>query len=672
MTPHRGILSLLAVISATVIALLPTPVGAAQGDLLLVDQNFNIAADGSLTTTVALPANLADTDLSTATIAVTVYQRVEKRELLGAIIDGTLSPAGDTVTTSPTEWTVPQPGRIAFSVPLEIVAARPEALTISRAGLYPVVIALQRDGTTLTKVLTFLNRLPATTAGVAGIDPISVALAIGTRTAVHLDSKAITSLDPTAVEELTSLAAALEALQASAMRATVRLTPAVLAGIQQLDPALFARLIDLLPNHQIIGDPRWPLDPSAAASAGQESLYTSWLRSGEDLLAALVPTPISRSTIFVDQPISGEGATLQRNLGARMMVMTPRIYDGLEGTIGPFSDFTGQLIAADLPNGATFDSAVIDHTISDLLAHPLQTPVQTKIYVVANLLALQQGIETAAEIPQRHAVVIAAPDLGVPDAGLIGPIASLINQTPGLKPASLDDVSLRTDRVLIAGEERPVALPAVDGAALNRRVFTRAALDNEINDVASMLPDTDQRPADWRSLAELLPTTALDESDAQSLATDVRSELAAIRGAVQVPSAYTISLPGKRSTVRVRFVNNSNVPLAIKAVLSSPSGKLVFTNDDQTVVLAPLNPTEIEIGVEARSNGTSGVSLDVFTPNDVRLAPTVPLKFRVNALGVGNVMTAALFGLVLLWWLEHVRSVRRKRRQVPPATLPAS
>jgi hypothetical protein len=354
------------------------------------------------------------------------------------------------------------------------------------------------------------------------------------------------------------------------------------------------------------------------------------------------------------------------------MVMTPQLYDSLEGTIGAYSDFTGQLIAADLPNDTDFDTAVIDHTISDLLAHPLLTPVQTTIYVVANLLALQQGIEADDGIPQRHAVVIATPDLGVPDAALIGSIASLIKDTPGLTRATLDDVSLRTDRLLIAGEERPVILPPVDGAALGTRIFTQAALSNEIEAVSSMLPATDERPAVWRSLADLLPTTALTDIDAQSMATDVRSELNAIRAAVQVPAAYTISLSGKRSTVRIRFVNNSDVPLTIKAQLSSPSGKLIFTNDEQPVVLAPFIPTEIEFEVEARSNGTSGVSLDVFTPNDVPLAPTVPLRFRVNALGVGNVLTATLFALVLLWWLQHMRLVRRKRGPVSPATLPAS
>ncbi len=672
MTPRRGLPTLLALISTSFITLLhPAPVGAAQGDLQLIAQNFNVAAVGLLSTTVALPPNLAGADLSTAAIVVTAYQRVDKRESLVAIISGTLSRPGDTVTISPVCCAGPQPGQVTFAIPTETTNVRPDALSILRTGLYPVTVAVQRDGRVLSKMLTFLNRLPAEGDRVATVDPISVALAIGTHSTIKLDSKATTSLDPSAVEEMTALA---DALDASKMPATVRLGPAVLSGIQQLDPALFARLITSLQLHQVIAEPQWPIDPSAAAAAGQDSLYASWLRDGQDRLAGLGlgPAIISRSTIFVDQSIGAEGAALRRNLGAGLMVMTPRLYDDLDGTIGAFSDFTGELISAELPNETAFDLAVVDHTISELLVHPLPTPEETRIYAVAHLLALRQGIDTSGESPQRHAVVIATPDLGVPDPGLIGSMTALITETPGLAVATLDDVSLLTDRLLVNGEERPVTLSPANGEALKKRIFMKADVNNDIDSVASMLPDDSERPKAWRDLAGLLPTTALDDTDAESIVTDIRAELAEIRGAVQIPAAYTINLPGRRSTVRVLLVNNSDVPLRIKVQLTSPSGKLVFANDPLPVVLEPGVATELPIDVEARSNGTSGVSLDVFTPNDVRLAPTVPLKFQVNALGVGNVLTAGLFGLVLLWWLQLVRSTRRKRRQLPPATLPAS
>jgi Family of unknown function (DUF6049) len=671
----RGLLSLFGLICASFTALLPVPVHAAEGDLQLIAQNFNIAADGSLTATIAVPARLADTDLSTALLAVTVEQRVEKREDVALIINRSLARRDDTVAISPACCAGPEPGQYTFSIPLEIAEVLPSALSIPRAGLYPVTIALQRDGRILSTVLTFINRLPAADESPGDTEPMAVGTAIGTHSTVHLDSKGTTSLDnePT-VAEMTALADTLDALNTNKFPSTVRIAPEVLNGLQDLQPALFARLIASLQFHEVLAEPQWPLDPSAAAAAGQGPLYTSWLRDGQDRLTnlGLGPAIITRSTIFVDQPMSVEGLALRRNLGAGLMVMAPQLYDDLvpDGAIGRYSDYTGDLFAADLPTDTVFDVAVVDHTISDLLVHPLETPELTRIYAVADLLALRQKLETEGASLWRHAVLVATPDIGVPDATLLGAITALIATTPGLAAATLDDVAARTDRYLNDGEEQPVTLPVLDGASVQRRIFRQAQLMNDINTVASMLPEDNERPQGWRDLTALLPTTALDEVDAETMDDTIRTELAEIRDAVQVPTAYTVNLPGRRSTVRVRLLNTSEIPLRVRVKLSSPSGKVVFTNDPQPVLLAPGVPTNIPINVKALSNGTSSVSLDVFTPSDVQIGDTVQLQFRVNALGVANVLTIAAFLLVVLWWLLNFRSARRKRRQPRPATLP--
>jgi hypothetical protein len=673
-TRCRGSLSLFSLICTSLIALLPAPVEAASGDLQLIAQNFNVAADGSLTATIALPASLAESDLSTSLIAVTVEQRVNRREDLAPIINRTLARRDDTVAIAPICCPGPAAGQFTFSIPLEIAEVRSDALSIPRTGLYPVTIALQRDGRILSTLVTFINRLPAADEQAGDEDPVSVAVAIGTHSTVHVDSKGTTSLDDeSTVAEMTGLANTLDALAANQFPSTVRIAPEVLNGLQILDPALFARLISSLQLHQVLAEPQWPLDPSAAAVAGQGPLYTSWLRAGQAKLTSLGlgPAIVTRSTIFVDQPISDAGATLRRDQGAGLMVMTQDVYEDLDGSIGLFDQFRGELINAQLSNNTDLDGVVVDPTISDLLNRPMATPEQTRIFVVANLLALRQNLETEGAALGRHSVVIGASDLGVPAAQLLGPITALIAQTPGLTAATLDDVALRTDRLVADGEEQPVTLPDIGGAALQRRIFRQAQLNNEIDAVASMLPDNSERPEGWHELAALMPTTAVDDLDAESMDKAVRAELDEIRAAVQVPTAYTVNLPGRQSTVRVRFVNTSDVPLRIKVQLSSPSGKLVFANDSQPVVLTP-GVNTVPISVKALSNGTSGVSLDVFTPNDVSLSDTVPLKFRVNALGVGNVLTGALFGLVVLWWLLHVRSARRRRRQAVPATLPVS
>ena len=140
--------SLFGLIGTSLVALQP-PVRsqAAEDDLQLVSQNFNIAADGALTATIALPPELAGTDLSTALIVVTVDQRVDKREDLTTSSTASLDRDPTTRSRSrPAVASGQQPGQYTFSIPLEIAEVRPDALSIPRAGLYPVTIAVQRDG----------------------------------------------------------------------------------------------------------------------------------------------------------------------------------------------------------------------------------------------------------------------------------------------------------------------------------------------------------------------------------------------------------------------------------------------------------------------------------------------------------------------------------------------
>ncbi len=270
-------------------------------------------------------------------------------------------------------------------------------------------------------------------------------------------------------------------------------------------------------------------------------------------------------------------------------------------------------------------------------------------------------------------MVIGAEDLGVPDPQLLRSITTLIAGTPGLTAASLDDVALHTDQLITDDEERPVTLPSGSADALKRRIFIQANLDNDIDAVASMLPDDSDQPKAWRDLAALIPTSALDDVAAEGMATEVRAELSENPG--RSADAHCLHDQPPRTQrhgasafpQHVRHTTEDQGPVVV-----TPRQARVFTNNDEPQVLEPGVPTEVDVKVRARSNGTSGVSLDVFTPNDVQLGLTVPLTFRINALGVGNVLTAVVFGLVLLWWLQHARSSWKKRSSRSPATLPAS
>jgi hypothetical protein len=130
---------------------------------------------------------------------------------------------------------------------------------------------------------------------------------------------------------------------------------------------------------------------------------------------------------------------------------------------------------------------------------------------------------------------------------------------------------------------------------------------------------------------------------------------------VSVPRPFTFTLTGRSSPLRLNIRSSATVPLQV--VVSPSSAKLTFPEGPELVELNPDGATEVVIPVEARSNGTSSLTISVVTPTfgqDVT-APLV-LTARVNALtGLGQLVTGAAVLVLVSWWYGHFRRRRRRR-----------
>jgi hypothetical protein len=90
------------------------------------------------------------------------------------------------------------------------------------------------------------------------------------------------------------------------------------------------------------------------------------------------------------------------------------------------------------------------------------------------------------------------------------------------------------------------------------------------------------------------------------------------------------------------------------------STKVVFPEGDQRVTLRPLDQTSVVVPVEARSNGTSAISLTVATPAGEPIDQPVTLTSRVTGFtGLGQVLTGGLILVLASWWFTHWRTKRR-------------
>ena len=188
--------------------------------------------------------------------------------------------------------------------------------------------------------------------------------------------------------------------------------------------------------------------------------------------------------------------------------------------------------------------------------------------------------------------------------------------------------------------------------------------------VASMLPADDPRPAAWIRRLDSFVSTAFDEETVDAELDELLAEAQTLRDGVVAPEPFTFTLTGREGDIDIRVGNDLDEPLNVVVRLSSP--RLEFPEGDVSVTLVPGDDTTINVPVVARSNGTSPVTVDVLTPSGDPLTEQVTLTSRVNALtGLGQVLTAALFLMLLTWWFSHWRARRRENAPADPESVEA-
>jgi uncharacterized protein YfaS (alpha-2-macroglobulin family) len=173
-----------------------------------------------------------------------------------------------------------------------------------------------------------------------------------------------------------------------------------------------------------------------------------------------------------------------------------------------------------------------------------------------------------------------------------------------------------------------------------------------------MLQPDDERVARWQTELETLISTGYSDEEVEAVTTTLLGEADAIRSAVTLPDPFTFTLTGRRGTIEVRLGNTSTDPLTVDLRLESP--KVRFPEGDQTVTLRPGDQTSVVVPVEARSNGTSPITLTVSTPAGEQLDEPVTLTSRVTGFtGLRQVLTGGFILVLLTWWFTHWRAKRR-------------
>ena len=644
----------------------PAAASALAPKMGLVTQTpYSVAADGTIEVVLSVPSTIDLAAAPNATLVVTAYRPVTTRVEVSEAQTGDLTRPADSVDLPVAQLGHPAADQLAATITLETTTRTPPALQLPKAGLYPVLFELQNDGDVLAELTTFVHRLPSATEPAEVSLPVAIAMT--TKSPVVIDDDALVVVDEATLTEMTRLA---DLLEASPVPITVRVPPALLNAVAAHGTdgaALAARLAAGLARNDLISSPRYPLDPSQAAAAGQHDLYTQWLRDGEDDLTAFTSSLSSSDVVIMDGPLTPDGGSLLRDLGARLVVTTPKIFDALPDSTGIFTDLS-QIVNIRVASGETVDLAITDRELATTLQRHTTTPTLTGIAVITHLLAYRQEIvDSSRDLsgnangnPARHGVTLGTSDLSLPQADTYRAIATLLAETPGLEPVSLETLGIRTDHLVLPPphNEVTVGLPEEIDGTIEGRIATAEGLTATADGTAGMLPADDPRIEAWQQTISRFPTSALTDAQVEADAADLQQQFDTIRGSVEVTSNSSFTLTGRTTTMPIRLYNHGDVPLTVKVHMDSV--KLTFPDGDILVTIPPQSYSAVDIKIEARTNNTFGVTLTVLTPGGDVLGEPVQMTANVNALsGMANLITGALLLVVLTWWVRHVRQSRR-------------
>jgi len=263
--------------------------------------------------------------------------------------------------------------------------------------------------------------------------------------------------------------------------------------------------------------------------------------------------------------------------------------------------------------------------------------------------------------------LVTTPTLGVPDVDAASALVNLLNDDDVVRVTSTSYAVAATSPMLANGRDVVLTADVTPPADLSARVETVTQMRLRILDVASMLPDGDERPAAWSTRVDAALSSAVPDDVVNQSFDAIISELDELRRAVQVLDIGTVNLTGTDTPMPLRLQNSSDTPLRV--VIDITSSRLVPV-DPIEMVVEPGDAT-VRVPVTPRANGRFPITVDVATPaGGPGGVGVVITAVSASLSGLGRGVGAGLIVILATWWLSHFRRRRRERlAQMRHATL---
>ena len=449
-------------------------------------------------------------------------------------------------------------------------------------------------------------------------------------------------------------------LERSQVPLSLALSPelAELLANETLPTAVAARDIDRLISAvggEVLSLPYRSVDPFAAGIAGLDERFISELDAGDAAMQAVFPslTPV-RSAWLADDAITStaittEGVDLLKSPGVERLIMTDNSY--AEGALhNGIDDTQPGLFAVD----ATSLPVVITGAVGEIAPHPDAALEDQAVLFVARIMQLRR------EQPElARSVVFSAPDLAIPDAETVQAIERLLSGDPTVKFMRVSELpdQITTNQAIVT--------PSVPQVDLAQRQLTANILQVIIDDTGSMLNEEHELVTQWNALINDLFDQRGDGKYVVDIIDVITNETSAVRQRVTVPMSGTVNLTGRDTPLPLVVENMGPEPLQVLIRLNAP--RLVVPDEPLSMTLPP-GVSSVQVPVEARSNGSFDVEVEVLSPAGTPVVSGVTIVAKAMTLsGFGRLVGFGLVLVLLSWWVSHIRRQHQRKIAATPA-----
>jgi hypothetical protein len=409
-------------------------------------------------------------------------------------------------------------------------------------------------------------------------------------------------------------------------------------------------------DRQVLATPYVPLDLPSLEAAGLAGDVIHDLRVGADTIESVLGVVPDPRTVILD-PVDADALAIADEAFAQRIVVREEAVRPVPHVLTPARPFGLS------SGGRVYTATASNAFVGRLLGGTGSLAERAQRFLAGlSLLALE-----APSLPRG--IVVATSARWNPDPRLIALVIAGLRDNPFVRATTLDGyfTSVPDD----TNEDGTRLVTTLAPSRPKRPTVTRSQIDAAKESLASfrsLVGVNDRRVKQGEHAILIAPSSALDPSAATK-------ELATIDGAARnllqsiSTTGRTITLTSRTAKIPLSFSNGTGQTVRVKIHLVS--NKLVFPDGaDQVVELPPRNTT-LRFLVEARTSGTFTMRVTLTTADDRFTISTTEMTVRSTVFSsIGVILTVGPLVFLALWWGNHIRKSRRKRR-VPVVAEPA-